>query len=213
MSTIQYNPSLNDKVNGQLGDLNQEIKIPLSSIKALFDETPPVSYKVYTALLTQIGADEPLGLNTGDLTVGVTYQIVYESEGMDFTNVGAPNNNLNTYFVATGTTPNSWGSAEGSEYEVLTYNAAAPTVTVLENTIGNIYWTYDSAGVYSANFVGAFPELKTFILTPSNGYDSAVLQGGGGEPYNIYRVSNDKCAVLTTDGSLNNTPIEIRVYN
>jgi hypothetical protein len=207
MSTIQYNPSLNDKVNGQLGDLNQEIKIPLSSIKALFDETPPASYKVYTALLTQSGESEPLDISSGDLTIGVTYYIDDNASNPDFTNVGAPNNNVGTYFVATGTTPNTWGEA------TLAYNAAAPTVTVLENTIGNIYWTYDSAGVYSANFVGAFPELKTFILTPSNGYDSAVLQGGGGEPYNIYRVSNDKCAVLTTDGSLNNTPIEIRVYN
>ncbi len=186
-----------------------ESEMSLEDLKANIVPAPAEpSYKVYTALLTQIGGDDPQGITEGELTIGVTYQIAEQGLDFDFTNVGAPNNDYFTYFVATGTTPNSWGTEAK-----LFYNIGAPTVTVLENTIGNIYWTYDSAGVYSANFVGAFPELKTFILTPSNGYDSAVLQGGGGEPYNIYRVSNDKCAVLTTDGSLNNTPIEIRVYN
>ena len=58
MSNIEYNPSLNDKVNGQLGDLNVPIQIPLSSIKTLFDEIPEVPeapYKVYTALVTKSG--------------------------------------------------------------------------------------------------------------------------------------------------------------
>ena len=90
-------------------------------------------YKVYTALLTQSGGDNDTGVTGGDLTIGVTYKINVDDIDADFTNVGAPNNNLDTYFVATGTTPNSWGT-NGS----LRFNTGAPVVTVLENTIGNI---------------------------------------------------------------------------
>ena len=171
------------------------------------------TYKVYTALLTQSGVDDPISIDTGTLTIGVTYFIdeVFDNSGADFINVGAPNNNVGTYFVATGTIPNSWGEV-GSE-TTLIYNTGAPVATVLENTIGNIYWTYNNSGEYDANLVGAFIEVKTFILNPLSGYDSNVLQGGGGGPYNIYRFSDDKCIILTADDSLNNSPIEIRVYN
>ena len=66
------------------------------------------SYKVYTALVTQSGDSQPNGIGVGDLTIGVSYQIVDNAgSGWDFTNVGAPNNDLGTYFVATGTTPRS----------------------------------------------------------------------------------------------------------
>ena len=110
-------------------------------------ETQPVSmqditdsirpYKVFTALLTQNGEDAGGVLIDSPLIIGVTYQIKTGSTGeFDFTNVGAPNNNIDTYFIATGTTPNDWGSA------ALNYDEGAPVATVLENTIGNIYFEY-----------------------------------------------------------------------
>ena len=81
-------------------------------------------YKVYTALLTQSGDNDEQVINTGTLTIGVTYEINDNSPGMDFTNVGAPNNTVGTYFVATGTTPNSWGADEGGP-DILNYNLAS----------------------------------------------------------------------------------------
>jgi len=204
MSRIEYNPSLNDRVNGQLGDLGVEIQIPLSSIKALFTE--PAPYKVYTALVTQSGGNEPQSIDTGSLTIGVTYYIAIDSPGMDFTNVGAPNNELGTYFVATGTTPASWGSAEDTGNATISYNIGAPTVTVLENTIGNIWFTYDVFGTYYANSNALFLSNKTFC-------QNIVLNSA--PDFLFFYPSINIIQLVTTagDDGLFNTPIEIRVYN
>jgi hypothetical protein len=170
-------------------------------------------YKVYTALLTQSGADDPISAGGGDLTIGVTYQIVDNGgNGWDFTNVGAPNNDIGTWFVATGTTPNSWG-IDGQ----LDYNNGAPVVTVLENTIGNIWFGYGAVGnyfVYSPTIEALFPIGKTVSFIGSVGDDVASASYGFLRP-----VSLDIFFILTKDfssdanGQLNNTPIEIRVYN
>lgn len=180
--------------------------------------TPVAPYKVYTALLTQSGGDDEQMINTGTLTVGVTYYIDSNSPGMDFTNVGAPNNNPTTYFVATGTTPNSWGIDEGAD-DILFYNTGAPVVTVLENTIGNIWFEYYNEGQYALD--GSFLELvdisKIFIQVgkPNTAYantsgyvDFFQIEGPilyiGTRDFDINNLSN---------GILSITPIEIRVYN
>jgi hypothetical protein len=106
--------------------------------------SPAPKYKVYTALLTQSGNDNSITLSSGDSVIkGITYRISGGSDG-DFSNVGAPNNNDTTAFVATiNGLPNSYGSCG------LVYNVAAPIVTVLENTIGNIYFQYAGEGLYA----------------------------------------------------------------
>lgn len=166
-------------------------------------------YKVYTALLTQSGNDTiPAIINSSPLTIGVTYEIV-DNTGINVTNVGSPNNNVGTKFVATGTTPSSWGSGS------LSYMSSAPVVTVLENTIGNIWWTYENLGVYSANALNAFTNNKTAVNISSTvkyGGDNAKLLSW------ITADSTDSKVLIQTqdanyDDILDNTPIEIRVYN
>jgi hypothetical protein len=158
-------------------------------------------YKVYTALLTQSGGNNPQPLNSGNLTIGVTYLINADPAlyGSDFTMVGAPNNNIGTYFVATGITPN-WGI--NPDPDMLFYNTGAPVVTVLENTIGNIYFTYYDTGDYLANLLNGFPYDKTTVF----------IQG-----QNFIQVANnlDYIEIVTNsvDSQLSYTPIEIRVYN
>ena len=111
---------------------------------------PNNTYKSYTALITQHGTDNLILLRWDDilggpdLIIGRTYKIM-ENTGSDFTNVGAPNNNIGTYFVAKGIRPNNWGEA------ILQFNTGAPIVTVLENTIGNIWFTYNLTGNYYIN--------------------------------------------------------------
>lgn len=165
-------------------------------------------YKVYTALLTQSGVDNQQNITSGILTKGVTYRI--ESGDGDYSNVGAPNNNEYTYFVATADAePTTWGLLG------LSYNTGAPVVTVLENTIGNVWFTYDGVGNYSIYSDGLFTENKTtfsIILMGddlSNGY---LCKGYIQEP--------NSCSIVTGDISTNyddvlywKTPIEIRVYN
>ena len=179
---------------------------------------PIKPYKVYTALLTQSGTDTESTINSGSLTIGVTYTVNQNSPGMDFTNVGAPNNNLGTKFVATGTIPNSWG--EGATY-TLAYSEGAPVVTVLENTIGNIWFTYQGNGFYFINSNGLFTINKTWgfsvsVFAGTTGIIEPIsidISGAGGsEPPNTISIRLQG-GDFGGDDLLNKTPIEIRVYN
>lgn len=89
-----------------------------------------------------------------------------------------------------------------------------PTAIILENSLGDIEWQYDSIGIYFASLPNSFPLEKTFIMTPTSGFDTEVLNGGGGDPYTLAR-QDDNTLVLsaTGDGRLNYSPIEIRIYN
>lgn len=168
-------------------------------------------YKVYTALLTQSGDDTiPAAINSSPLTIGVTYEIV-DNTGINVTNVGSPNNNVGTKFVATGTTPSSWGSG------MLSYIPSAPVVTVLENTIGNITWMYNNIGEYTCNLGNAFPINKTIydknyqFISPTDIDDKALVFYSNLNVFNIFTLSYD--LTIPKDDVLFNTPIEIRVYN
>ena len=173
-------------------------------------------YKVYTALLTQSGGDDPQGFGEGtNLVIGVTYRISDTGgTGGDWTNVGAPNNNENTYFVATGITPNSWGDGG-----ILAYNTGAPVITVLENTIGNVWFEWGSApppiggyGQYLVKSNGLFTVNKTIVFC--NAFIQSIVSTFVNS--NIIDIND----IIITTGNLSlandilyNTPIEIRVYN
>jgi len=154
------------------------------------------TYKVYTALSQQSGL----------LTVGVTYYIDDNASNPDFTNVGAPNNNVGTYFVATGTTPNSWGEA------TLNYNTGAPVVTVLENTIGNVWFTYNGVGNYRGVSDSLFTLNKTIIYSSIDQFQTISAD------LSLTGTLNDSQIGYQTfiSGTLTNDSvgfIEIRVYN
>ena len=120
-------------------------------------------YRVYTALLTQTGEGSNVnGVSDTPLLPGVTYEIIDNDSGTaDFTNVGAPNNTVGTFFVATGTTPTSWGDALLCQ---LQYDSSAPTVVVLENTIGNIWFRYKNSGQYRCWSDNLFTIDKTTVF-------------------------------------------------
>jgi hypothetical protein len=166
-------------------------------------------YKVYTALLTQSGGDSTVDITSGSLTVGVTYWITSGSDG-DFTNVGAPNNNTDTYFVATGDVPSSWGTS-GS----LRYNEGSPVVKVLENTIGNIWFNYEDVGVYGCQSNDLFTTDKTFLLLTNPNVGNGVVATANYIDINSMAIVfyDNASPYETLDNALENTPIEIRVYN
>jgi hypothetical protein len=89
----------------------------------------------------------------------------------------------------------------------------APTAVVLENTLGEIVWTFDANGSYFATLIGAFVENKTFFLITPN---SDVIDNS---IFTIQYNNSDFFVVNTGDGTsylnglLVNTSIEIRVYN
>jgi hypothetical protein len=177
------------------------------------DITGNAPYKVYTALLTQSGIGNTTGINSGPLTKGVTYKI--QVAGGDFSNVGAPNNDPNTYFVAiNNNTPISYGGS------ALMYNTGAPVVTVLENTIGNIWFEYGGEGLYLISNSDGWNRDKLWYgvsgLGDSGGINinpgRVIMSIEGGNPdFLISTYNNDYTSVI--NGQLINTPIEIRVYN
>ena len=116
-------------------------------------------------------------------------------------------------------------SPSGQSYKVYTAlltqtGTNDPVATVLENTIGNIVWTRIEAGFYIATLNGAFTAGKTFL-------DGIVVYGASSATTNIVggnlTVGSIDFVVMITkiisgsninqDSVLNNTPIEIRVYN
>ena len=181
---------------------------------------PVKPYKVFTALLTQNGTSNIVPLISGPLVVGVTYKITTSYTDDDFTNVGGPlitydDEYNDTYFVATGTTPNTWGSIAPTELE---YDEGAPEVIVLENTIGNIWFTYEDIGSYFIYSDGLFsPQSKSCIV-----YSGTTSDDGGPTMYFVYAsIADSTFAKIfvsdptdsSEDSALGNYLIEIRVYN
>ena len=210
MSIIKIKPKSPDPYLGKTTGDNALARI--AHVNQLVDQiNKSVPYKVYTALLTQSGGDDPLSIIDTNLQIGVTYTIDGIGFNTDFTNVGAPNNLDGTSFIATGTTPNNWDGC------YLLYNTGAPVATVLENTIGNIWFTYGAVGYYiaSSSPESLFPVGKTVCFLGSVGDDASAPSYGF-----LRLVGTDQCRILTQDstsvdsnGVLNKTPIEIRVYN
>lgn len=172
-------------------------------------------YKVFTALLTQSGEDDSVGQTSGTLVIGRTYYISNDCCGADFTNVGAPNNNLGTSFVATGQIPNAWGGTPSGDPQ-LTYNTGAPVATVLENTIGNVWFTYDGVGTWAINSNGLFTLNKTY--PDFKNIFSGQLEKNLWEDMEESDLPN-KVAMLYLNSSGTHTSgadllrVEIRVYN
>ena len=163
-------------------------------------------YKVFTALLTQSGGDDVLELSGGDdFQIGVTYLILDNPDNQDLTVFGAPNSNVGTYFICTNL---------GINLALLQYNTGAPVVNVLENTIGNVWFTYANVGTYRINSDELFVD-KTFMdlsnVTNINNNDSGSAFIGVGLLENSSFLTIQSVGV--TDGDMYNTPIEIRVYN
>jgi hypothetical protein len=222
-SLRQRNIAIAKTTNLEFGSptVNTTVKVPAKSVAgtytlATLDDIPTRPYKVYTALLTQNGDSNLVIYTAGTLEIGKTYEI-YDLTGaasFDFTNVGAPNNNIGTYFVATGTIPNSWGINVG-----LKANTGAPVATVLENTIGNIWFEYNQGGgPVGSN--GEYFAKSSNLFTPNKTITFGDTSFFSGQSYWInYRIDyNNDVYITTGSGSgvnnlLLNTPIEIRVYN
>ena len=211
MSTTKY--IVDNKAEQEIdGDLAISGDLAIDGDVNITGNTNIRPYKVYTALLTQSGGDDPRGIYEGELTIGVTYLINGGAiaDGCDFTNVGAPNNNSGTYFVATGNTPN-WGTTTNPD--MLTYNTGAPVATVLENTLGFIpNWQYVGVGIYSINnvlFTNDKTTVNVFLNVNGNSYSfpSTVVS------QNVIIHSVFLSDFTYMDSVLNNTAIEIRVYN
>ena len=118
--------------------------------------------------------------------------------------------------------PYGWQELETVDYMVLVALASqvgtnAPTFQVIKNTIGAIQWGYVGAGTFSGTLEGAFKGNVVFIQKNQvyiNGNDTAsfmFLDKNGDDIITLY--TNLLSTVSNANGCLDNTLIEIRVYN
>jgi hypothetical protein len=96
---------------------------------------------------------------------------------------------------------------------------AAPVMTVRENTLGSIVWTYGTPGVYYGTLTGAFVSAKLSLSVPFKGFNVINSAGSGLGYYTLYRASDNQIVLMSynnsdvpTNGILANSPIEIKVY-
>lgn len=145
----------------------------------------PTSVSTYRALLTQTGSILATSIGTlGDqFLIGESYTITNYVSPDDFSNIANVQsgviNQTGCVFIATGTTPTSWG--EGSEIT----SVGGLVVTEIENNLGydlNWQWNpFGGPGQYVAfnsldygSVPNAFPKLKTQIFTQATyPYDSS----------------------------------------
>ena len=172
------------------------------------------TYKVFTGLLTQSGGDDEQFMNDDIYLVkGVTYDIVANDvPNFNFVPYGAPNNDNGTKFIANETIT-FLGIIDCS----LSYNNGAPVCTVLENTLGNVWFTYDSVGNYYLNSIDLLIVNKTFTLNSQTRCNNINDQF-----FNLLFVSIDDSIfriiilddnLFTANDLLTSKMIEIRVYN
>ena len=121
-------------------------------------------------------------LTSGSLVVGKKYKITKTGSGFNATGVGAADNNLNTEFVATGTTP-SWGDASGDGGGSGTNqndgtNAADWGVTAASPAAFNT--AYNSLNWYT---VGALEESPAALTVGGNVLQVTNKTGSGPDTY------------------------------
>lgn len=85
-----------------------------------------------------------------------------------------------------------------------------PTITVLENNIGNIIFTRDNTGEYIGTLIGAFPEDKTFVLFSN--YDPAANYSASWYDEDTIQINTQNSGGTPIDGALSKNTLEIRVY-
>ena len=126
--------------------------------------------------------------------------------------------------TANGAGGAAWEEAAGGGPGYLEYVAlltqsgtSAPMATVLKNTLGGtIVWTRLDVGRYLATLLNAFTLNKTlvFIGSSNTSYQYMATEDGLGDGDDdlIYITTAGSIDNLQEDGTLLNTPIEIRVY-
>ena len=205
-------------INAQIGDRFLDMDTQFEYVFSDFNQWKPIltepSYRVFTALLTQNGGNDEQSLSSSAVTQGITYFIDGAGSNSDFSNVGGPVIGTNSYyFIATNSDiPNDYDGAN------LLYDTGAPVATVLENTIGNVWFTYNDGGGYFLKSIGLFgndalkvPKYENVIVDIDN--DGIYYIRSNWEDNNTIIVQTRINGADRDNSLLNNTLIEIRVYN
>ena len=144
-----------------------------------------------------------------DSTIGATVGSVYQ------------NYNTQIEYICTDATA---GAAQWSVYyrknKYITYVARltqsgvlSPSVTVIDNELsGAIVWAYASVGNYTGTLASAFTVGKTVIMVHNNRVSAASFMSGFPTSVNAILVNTRDNTGASSDGLLNETFVEVRIY-
>jgi hypothetical protein len=214
-----------NKIQDYNGNQRQLTKVELISIDTEIDLAP---FKIglgrpFGDVMVGVGVDALIGRSTfnnnvivpganalifgkGNVVTAGTKGLIV-GDGQTLTEDGMVINNL----TVTGTI-NGDAVVPYKKYiaTVSQTGTADPTVTVLENTIGDIVWTRTSFANYAGTLAGAFPDADRTYLLIGNNNDNF---------FNLSHNTINDLVILSKDGSntgqdglLDNTTIEIRTY-
>lgn len=175
------------------------------------------TYKKFTALLIQSNGTSGFNVygGSGYFNKGYTYRITDNPNNTDLSSYGAPNNDVGTFFIA-----NQDAALPLDLSLSLEGDFGAPIAYVLENTIGNVWFEFNSDGEYFFRSDYLFGNDANLIPN----YENIILNESVHEAYLIKTIYQDAGTIhlITTtsltdfhlsNDRLNNTFIEIRVYN
>lgn len=128
----------------------------------------------------------------------------------------------NVVVTGTGTTVNPYIVSSTATVNPLPYKiyaaiinqsgTSAPTATILENTIGDIVWTYTAQGSYQGTLSNAFVLNKTSVMVASTTINGVNTTGNRNTSSTVNLYSTDNLSV-GYNGGFYSTAIEIKVYN
>lgn len=92
-------------------------------------------------------------------------------------------------------------------------NSSTVTANVLKNNLGNLVWTRNSAGNYSATLSSAFTVGKTIaIVNVNNGYPIVAVSTTNISANEVF-IETKVASSLSPVDYIENLYVEIRVYN
>ena len=216
---IDYNANYLQPTKVELISLETEIDLPAFFSGTILPVGPGSGDQTVSILdgyndETNVTTDNKNAIIIGSgNTVGDGLKALVVGNGLSIENNGIATNNLKVTDTINGR-PVSEMLPTYTKYVALISQVTtnAPTVIVLENSIGPIVWTRSAVGVYHGTLVGAFTTNKT-TTTISNVVADGIVRIINDNDIVYVRTSNlhSPTAALHDTHLVNNT-IEIRVY-
>jgi hypothetical protein len=215
-----------NKIQDYNGNQRQLTKVELISIDTEIDLAPFKTGlgRPFGDIMIGVGVDALVGRNTFNNNVilpGANAQVfgkgnvvtagtkgIIVGDGQTLTESGMVINNL----TVTGTINGDVVVPYKKYVATISQTGTAdPTVTVLENTIGDIVWTRTLAGRYEGTLVGAFPDQdKTYLLNSTTQTDNYIRFYWTSA--NVVQIRTADFTNTLQDGQLDFNTIEIRTY-
>jgi hypothetical protein len=216
-----------NKIQDYNGNQRQLTKVELISIDTEIDLAPFRTGlgRTFGDIMVGVGVDALIGratFNNNVILPGANAQVfgkgnvvtagtkgIIVGDGQTLTESGMVINNL----TVTGTINGDVVVPYKKYVATISQTGTAdPTVTVLENTIGDIVWTRVGLGLYSGDLLGAFLNQDKVYLSLNNTLASVFITEFLWGTIDNVRINTYDLTATSIDGAMSYNTIEIRVY-